>query len=82
MWRMLCRVLLFVSSDIVKEVAIMRLLADHPNTVQLHQVGCAAALLLHSPGLCQTHSPSFQSLTAASLYEQYEANDTLRRLFS
>lgn len=25
-------------ADIVKEVAIMRLLADHPNTVQLHQV--------------------------------------------
>jgi hypothetical protein len=27
------------TADIVKEVAIMRLLADHPNTVQLYQVG-------------------------------------------
>jgi hypothetical protein len=35
-----CCVLMSVSADIVKEVAIMRLLADHPNTVQLHQVGC------------------------------------------
>jgi serine/threonine protein kinase len=26
------------AADIVKEVAIMRLLANHPNTVQLHQV--------------------------------------------
>lgn len=27
-----------MAADIVKEVAIMRLLSDHPNTVQLHQV--------------------------------------------
>lgn len=46
-------------ADIVKEVAIMRLLADHPNTVQLHQVRPGSRSQVHSVCVPQAAAGQF-----------------------